>query len=159
MAFLLGINALRAPKLPSSASKTYQETLRGHRVLHLVGKGTKSATMPLTVPVLRVLEACRGSRTSGPLVLRPNSGKPIDRRDVYRMVLRIAKVAGIPRHVSPHSLRHAAITNALDAGVPLRDAQILARHADPRTTQHYDRARGNLDRHGVHFLTAYDAGV
>jgi integrase len=63
------------------------------------------------------------------------------------------------RHISPHSLRHAAITNALDAGVPLRNAQILARHADPRTTQHYDRARGNLDRHGVHFLTAYVAGV
>jgi len=75
------------------------------------------------------------------------------------MVLRIAKAAGIPRHISPHTLRHAAITNALDAGVPLRDAQILARHADPRTTEHYDRARGNLDRHGVHFLTAYVAGV
>jgi integrase/recombinase XerD len=57
------------------------------------------------------------------------------------------------------SLRHAAITNALDAGVPLRDAQILARHADTRTTEHYDRTRGNLDRHGVHFLTAYVAGV
>jgi len=55
----------------------------------------------------------------------------------------------IPRHIGPHSLRHAAITNALDAGVPLRDTQILARHADPRTTEHYDRARGNLDRHGV----------
>ena len=37
--------------------------------------------------------------------------------------------------------------------------EILARHADPRTTEHYDRARGNLDRHGVHFLTAYVAGV
>ncbi|WP_203230180.1 tyrosine-type recombinase/integrase [Segeticoccus rhizosphaerae] len=105
------------------------------------------------------LEACRCERTNGPLILRPTSGKPVDRRDVYRMVLRIAKVAGIPRHVSPHSLRHAAITNALDAGVPLRDAQILARHADPRTTEHYDRARGNLDRHAVHFLTAYVAGV
>ena len=92
-------------------------------------------------------------------MLRPNSGKPIDRRDAYRMVTRIAKAAGIPRHINPHSLRHAAITNALDAGVPLRDAQILARHADPRTTEHYDRARGNLDRHGVHFLTAYVAGV
>ena len=38
-------------------------------------------------------------------------------------------------------------------------ASILARHADPRTTERYDRARGNLDRHGVHFLTAYVAGV
>jgi len=159
LAYLLGINALRASEAAAVMIEDYAETLRGHRVLHLVGKGNKPATMPLTVPVLRVLEACRGERTDGPLVLRPVSGKPVDRRDVYRMVARIAKVAKIPRHISPHSLRHAAITNALDAGVPLRDAQILARHADPRTTEHYDRARGNLDRHGVHFLTAYVAGV
>ena len=159
LAYLLGINALRASEAAAVRIEDYAETLRGHRVLHLVGKGNKPATMPLTVPVLRVLEACRGNRTEGPLVLRPLSLKPIDRRDCYRMVQRIAETAGIPCHISPHSLRHAAITNALDAGVPLRDAQILARHADPRTTEHYDRARGNLDRHGVHFLTAYVAGV
>jgi hypothetical protein len=35
----------------------------------------------------------------------------------------------------------------LDAGVDLRDVQIAARHADPRTTMRYDRARTNLDRH------------
>ena len=159
LAFLLGINALRASEAAAVRIEDYAETLRGHRVLHLVGKGNKPATMPVTIPVLRVLEACRGQRASGPLILRPLSHQPVDRRDVYRMVARIAKEAGIPRHISPHSLRHAAITNALDAGVPLRDAQILARHADPRTTEHYDRARGNLDRHGVHFLTAYVAGV
>jgi integrase/recombinase XerD len=43
--------------------------------------------------------------------------------------------------------------------VPPRDSQILARHADPRTTERYDRARGNLDRHAVRFLAAYVAGV
>jgi len=150
---------VRASEAAAVRIEDYADTMRGHRVLHLVGKGNKPATMPVTVPVLRVLEACRGQRTTGPLILRPLSGNSIDRRDVYRMVARIAKAAGIPRHISPHSLRHAAITNALDAGVPLRDAQILARHADPRTTEHYDRARGNLDRHGVHFLTAYVAGV
>jgi integrase len=131
LAYLLGINALRASEAAAVRIEDYADTLRGYRVLHLVGKGNKPATMPLTVPVLRVLETCRGQRTSGPLILRPISGRPIDRRDVYRMVARIAKTAGIPRHISPHSLRHAAITNALDAGVPLRDAQILARHADP----------------------------
>lgn len=159
LAYLLGINALRASEAAAVRIEDYAETLRGHRVLRLVGKGNKPATMPITVPVLRVLEVCRGERTSGQLILRPLTGKPVDRRDVYRMVQRIARAAAIPRHISPHSLRHAAITNALDAGVPLRDAQILARHADPRTTEHYDRARGNLDRHGVHFLTAYVAGV
>lgn len=159
LAFLLGINALRASEAAAVRIEDYAETLRGHRVLHLIGKGNKPATMPLTVPVLRVHEACRGERNTGPLVLRPISGKPVDRRDVYRMVAPIAKTAAIPRHISSHSLRHAAITNALDAGVPLRDAQILDRHADPRTPEHYDRARGNLDRHAVHFLTAYVAGV
>ena len=159
LAYLLGINSIRASEAAAVRIEDFADTVRGHRVLHLVGKGNKPATMPVTVPVLWVLEVCRGQRTTRPLVLRPVSGKPIDRRDVYRMVARIAKTAGIPRHISPYSLRHAAITNALEAGVPLRDAQILARHADPRTTEHYDRARGNLDRHGVHLLTAYVAGV
>ncbi|MGI8723208.1 MAG: tyrosine-type recombinase/integrase [Geodermatophilaceae bacterium] len=115
----------------------YQETLRGHRVLHLVGKGNKPATMPLTVPMLRVLEACRGQRTEGPLLLRPVSGRPIDRRDAYRMVARIAKAGRIPRDISPHSLRHVAITNALDAGVPFgtrRSSPGTPTHAPPRTT-------------------------
>jgi len=125
LAYLLGINAPRASEAAAVWIEDYAETLRGHRVLHLVGKGNKPATMPLTVPVLRVLEACRGERTEGPLVLRPNSGKPIDRRDAYRMIARIAKAAGIPRHISPHSLRHAAITNALDAG---------ARSATPKSS-------------------------
>ena len=159
LAYLLGITALRASEVAAVRIEDYAETLRGHRVLHLVGKGAKPATMPLTVPVIRVLEVCRGQRTEGPLVLRPLSGNPIDRRDVYRMVRRIAKVAGIPRHISPHSLRHAAITNALDAGCRCAMLRSLPGTADPRTTEHYDRARGNLDRHGVHYLTAYVAGV
>src|ERR1035437_3866813 len=71
LAYLLGINALRASEAAAVRIEDYRETLRGHRVLHLVGKGSKPATMPLTVPVLRVLAACRGERTEGPLVLRP----------------------------------------------------------------------------------------
>ncbi len=40
----------------------------------------------------------------------------------------------------PHLLRHTFVTTMLDAGVDLRDVQIAARHADPRTTMRYDRA-------------------
>lgn len=103
LAYLLGINALRASEAAAVRIEDYQDTLRGHRVLHLGRKGNEPATMPLTIPVLRVLEACRGQRTEGPLVLRPVSGRPIERHDAYRMVLRIAKTAGIPPHISPHS--------------------------------------------------------
>ena len=52
--------------------------------------------------------------------------------------------------VHPHKLRAAFITAALDAGVPLRDVQLAARHADPRTTTIYDRRRKNFDRHAAY---------
>ena len=64
LAFLLGINALRASEAAGVRIEDYADTMRGYRVLHLVGKGHKPATMPVTVPVLRVLEACRGQRTT-----------------------------------------------------------------------------------------------
>jgi Phage integrase family len=57
----------------------------------------------------------------------------------------------------PHMLRHTFVTTMLDAGVDLRDVQIAARHADPRTTMRYDRARKNLDRHPNYVLAAYMA--
>jgi hypothetical protein len=45
------------------------------------------------------------------------------------------------------------------AGVPLRDVQEAASHADPRTTIRYDRARSSLDRHATYIVAAYLAGV
>jgi integrase/recombinase XerD len=131
---------------------------RGHRVLTLVGKGNKPATIPLPVQVTRALEAAAAGRTQGPLLRRQN-GEQLDRRTADRWVKSLAKRAGIHKRLSPHSLRHAYVTNALDAGVPLRDVQYGARHSDPRTTVRYDRARANLDRHANHFLAAYIAGA
>ncbi|MGI8751046.1 MAG: tyrosine-type recombinase/integrase [Acidimicrobiales bacterium] len=57
--------------------------------------------------------------------------------------------SGFAKSIGPHTLRHAFITAALDAGVPLRDVQEVASHADPRTTMRYDRARVSLDRHAT----------
>ena len=48
LAYLLGINALRASEAAAVHIEDYADTLRGHRVLHLVGKGNKPATMPWT---------------------------------------------------------------------------------------------------------------
>jgi site-specific recombinase XerD len=72
---------------------------------------------------------------------------------------KVARRAGIGKTVMPHTLRHAFITAALDAGVPLRDVQEAASHADPRTTMRYDRARGSLDRHAAYIVAAYLAGA
>lgn len=72
---------------------------------------------------------------------------------------RIARRAAIAKRVGPHALRHAFITAALDAGVPLRDVQEAASHADPRTTMRYDRARVSLDRHATYIVATFLAGA
>ena len=70
--------------------------------------------------------------------------------------LRAVRAAGIDPDlpISPHSLRHTATTQALDADESLRRVQVLMGHRDPRTTTRYDRARDNVDRSPVHALGA-----
>lgn len=82
----------------------------------------------------------------------------MDRHAATRRLRHLAADAGVglPR-MHPHMLRHAFVTTMLDAGVDVRDVQIAARHADPRTTMRYDRARQNLDRHPDYILAAYMA--
>jgi integrase/recombinase XerD len=68
--------------------------------------------------------------------------------------------AGIGGAATADASTYAAayfVTTMLDAGVDLRDVQIAARHADPRTTMRYDRAHKNLDRHPNYILAAYMA--
>ena len=157
LACLLGLLGLRI----SEALGVNIEDLsavRGHRIVRIIGKGRKPAVVPLPPRVARSVDQCAGERTEGPL-LRSSTGAPMERSCAARMVRRICRRAGITKHITPHSLRHSFITAALDAGVPLRDVQIAARHADPRTTTRYDRARENLDRHASYIVTAFVAGA
>jgi integrase len=98
------------------------------------------------------------SALAGPLFLA-GDGRRLDRHGAARIVRRVTRRAGIAKHVSPRTLRHAFITAALDAGVPLRDVQEAASRADPRTTMRYDRARTSLDRHATYIVAAYVAGA
>jgi integrase/recombinase XerD len=68
-------------------------------------------------------------------------GRRLDRHGAGRIVRKTARRAGIGKAVAPHTLRNAFITAALDAGMPLRDVQEAASHADPRTTMRYDNSR------------------
>ena len=156
LACLLGLLGLRV----SEACSINIEALsleRGHRTVTVLGKGSKLAVIPLPPRVARAVDLAAGERVSGPLLLT-QAGSRLNRHAATRIVNRLAKGAGITKHISPHSLRHSFITAALDAGVPLRDVQIAARHSDPRTTTRYDRARNNLDRHASYIVTAFVAG-
>ena len=100
----------------------------------------------------------RQRRADGPIFLSVH-GHRLDRHAASRTVRWLARRAGIAKRIGPHSLRHTFITAALDAGVPLRDVQEAASHADPRTTMRYDRARQSLDRHATYIVAAFLAGA
>ena len=129
---------------------------QGYRTVSFVGKGAKPATMPLTAPVAEAVDAAAGERGRGPLLLRRSLTR-LDRATAYRWI-RILGDRTLDKHVHPHVLRHAFVTLSLDAGAPLGDVQNAARHADPRMTAMYDRARGNLQRHAAHLLADYVTG-
>jgi len=129
----------------------------GHRVLRVVGKADKTVLIPLPPAVSRAVDSAIGDRTAGPVLLNTR-GQRMDRHAATRRLRHLAEQTGMqmpPLH--PHMLRHTYVTTMLDAGVDLRDVQIAARHADPRTTMRYDRARNQLDRHPNYILAAYMA--
>jgi len=97
-------------------------------------------TIPLAPRTARAIDLAVGERTDGPVFLAAD-GRRLDRHGAGRIVRKAARRAGIAKAVTPHTLRHAFITAALDAGVPLRDVQEAACRADPRTTMRYDNSR------------------
>ena len=103
---------------------------RGHRTLTITRKGGKVLTIPLAPRTARVIDLATGERCDGPVFLT-HDGRRLDRHGAGRIVRKVARRAGISKNVGPHTLRHAFITAALDAGVPLRDVQEAASHADP----------------------------
>jgi integrase/recombinase XerD len=115
-------------------------------------------TVPLAPRTARAIDLAAGERCDGPIFVGADRQR-IDRHAAGRIVRRIARRAAIAKRVGPHTLRHAFITAALDAGVPLRDVQDAASQADPRTTMRYDRARVSLDRHATYIVATFLAGA
>jgi site-specific recombinase XerD len=153
---MLGLLGLRIFEATAANTADLGEE-HGHRVLRVCGKGTKIVLVPLPPAVGRAIDRAVASRVRGPILLNTR-GARMDRHAATRRLHRLAETAGIKTaRAHPHMLRHTYVTTMLDADADLRDVQIAARYADPRTTMRYDRARTNLDSHPNYILAAYMA--
>jgi integrase len=110
LACLLGLLGLRVAEACSIDIEALS-TERGHRIVTVLGKGSKLAVIPLPPRVARAVDTAAGQRLSGPLLLT-RAGNRMNRHAATRIVRRLAHSAGVTKHISPHSLRHSFITAA-----------------------------------------------
>jgi len=120
-------------------------------VLRVLGKGSKERLVPFGGRAREAVEAwiahgrpkvARGAEV--PHLFLTKAGKPMLREDVWRVVNRHLRGAGITAEASTHTLRHSFATHLIEGGADLRAVQEMLGHASVQTTQiytHTDAAR------------------
>lgn len=148
---LLWENALRRNELASCNVGDFDAD---SMTMAILGKGRGSqkeliALSPATVAAIQQWLDARGGdrRSDQPLftsLSNNRSGHRMTCNAIYNLVCETARAAGIGKKMSPHRIRHSAITAALDAtNGNVRDVQKLSRHRNVETLMRYDDARNN----------------
>jgi integrase len=144
------------------------EPRQGHTVLVIRhGKGDQRRVAKVPIDVLRLLEQYRavlgepvqpmfvGLRKGSHLRRGPDGqAVRLDGKGIERMVAARSRQARLKlaRPLTPHDLRATFITLALEGKAPLHLVQYAAGHKDPRTTEHYQRRKEQLDDNAVDYI-------
>lgn len=142
---------LRASEI---ATLTWPNVIRDVGVVRVFGKGSKERIVPIGRPALEAVEqyaeqlrpTLLAKAQPTDILFLSRTGEPMDRIEIWRIVKRHAKRAGIAR-VYPHKLRHSFATHLLAGGADLRVVQELLGHSNIQTTQIYTHVdRSHLKR-------------
>jgi len=111
--------------------------------IRVIGKGGKERLIPLggraKKAILDYLEKGRPffEKTKNPLLFLSKRGKKISRMGFWKRLRKYVDMAGIKKHVTPHTFRHSFATHLLEGGADLRAVQLMLGHSDISTTQIY----------------------
>jgi integrase/recombinase XerD len=113
-------------------------------LVRVFGKGSKERLVPIGRPALTAVAIYtrelrpRLEKGEGRGALFLNArGQPLTRMGAWKILKKYVEMAGIEKHVSPHTLRHSFATHLLEGGADLRAVQEMLGHADISTTQIY----------------------
>lgn len=123
--------------------------------IRVKGKGGKERLVPLSDACRKVLYEWLSARgtlagTEQQALFVGRRGGRLNRREAVRIMQLLCNEAGIPQHISPHTLRHSFATHLLEDGADMRSVQELLGHERLSTTQRYTHL--NLSR----LMAVYD---
>ena len=128
-------------------------------IVRVVGKGNKERIVPLGEEALSWVNSFMQnarpvllSNSSTDVLFPSKRGQMMTRQTFWYAIRRYAERAGIDRHLSPHTLRHAFATHLLNHGADLRAVQMMLGHASLSTTQIYTRVANERLKslHAIH---------
>ncbi len=112
--------------------------------LRCLGKGNKERIIPLGKTAIEVtklyLQDLRPNLVKpagGDFLFLSRTGRAMTRVDIWRVVKKYARRAGLPRKMTVHTLRHCFASHLLSGGADLRSLQEMLGHVDIATTQIY----------------------
>lgn len=156
---LFGLCLLAGLRVSEALSLSIEDIRQdqGHTVARVTRKGGRPADVVLSAACLSLMAPVIEGRQSGAVIVGPQGGT-IDRRRAARLIEQVGRLAGLPRPLVPHDLRHTCGVLSLKAGAPLHRVQQQLGHADPRTTQRYTHHLDALDNAAAYDLAGLLAG-
>jgi len=144
-------------RVSECAGMTEEDVDLSELLIKVVGKGGHERTIPLNqtaAAALRVYREARG--TVAPLMpfFQSRRKKGMTRGAIYERVKRWSRLAGIPKRVSPHRLRHTFATHLVKIGTSLVTIRDMLGHRSITSTQIYLHVtaadlREAADRHPI----------
>lgn len=122
--------------------------------IRVIGKGNKERLVPVgSVAIKAITQYIQYTRVHIPVkkgqedfVFLNRRGSKLSRQMIFLMLKKYARLAGIKKEISPHTLRHSFATHLIDGGADLRAIQEMLGHASITTTEIYT----HLDRQFLH---------
>jgi integrase/recombinase XerD len=112
--------------------------------IRCLGKGNKERVVPLNKSAAFAIEQYLVELR--PKIVKPKSGealflsrtgRALSRIEIWRIVKKYARLSGLSRQMTTHTLRHCFATHLLSGGADLRSVQEMLGHVDIATTQIY----------------------
>ena len=134
--FLYGTGA----RISEACDIRLDQVLLKEKSVILTGKGRKQRLVPLNIMCMEALKKYlkrRPKTDADDYLFLSRTGKSIGRENIWRMIQKYVKKAGIKKPVSPHTFRHSIATHLVENGADIVMVQRLLGHTNILSTQIY----------------------